>query len=96
MITIAPGQRVNGFEVLSIDPIGKRVCVGCPCGGAHLFGVEALLDGSAMCNVMPLTREQRERRYEAMRQQETLEETRREQKHRRPCWPPAIADLLQP
>jgi hypothetical protein len=40
--------------------------VGCPWGGAHIFGIEARLD-DATCSAIPLSQEQRERQYEAMR-----------------------------
>jgi hypothetical protein len=60
--TGAPGQRIHGFEVLSLDPTGKRVCIGCPCGNEHIFGVEALLAGSATCAAMPLTAQQQKAR----------------------------------
>jgi hypothetical protein len=60
--TIIPGQRIGHFEILSVDPTGKRVCVGCPCGNAHIFGVETLLNGAASCAAMPLTVEQEKAR----------------------------------
>ena len=39
MTAIIPGTRVNGFEVLSVNPAGKGVCVSCPCRAVHIFSV---------------------------------------------------------
>ena len=65
MTTIAPGTRFHGFEVLSVDPDGKRVCVKCPCRAVHIFSVEALLDGTATCvAVKPTTEQMNARRNE--------------------------------
>ena len=68
--TIIPGTIIRGFEILSIDPSGKRVCVGCPCGGVHVVGLDALHGGAVVCAAVPLTLEQiAEQRTEAARQQ---------------------------
>ena len=63
------GAIIRGFEVLSVDPTGKRVCVGCPCGGVHVVGLEALRGGAVVCAAAPLTPEQiAEQRTKAERQ----------------------------
>jgi hypothetical protein len=59
-ITIVPGTRIGAWEILSVGPIGKRACVGCPCGSTHVYSCEALLSGTAMCHAAPLTPAQRE------------------------------------
>lgn len=46
---IKPGDHINGVEVLSIDPVGKRAVVACPCGSTHLVSVEALAAGQVAC-----------------------------------------------
>ena len=57
------------LENLGIDPSGKRACVGCPCGGVHVFSIEALRDGSAACVAVPMTPAQiAERQAENLRQ----------------------------
>jgi hypothetical protein len=70
MSTITPGAIIRGFEVLSVDPSGKRVCVACPCGGVHVVGTDALRGGVAVCAAVPLTpRQIAQQRGEAERQQ---------------------------
>ena len=67
---IAPGAKLDGYEVLSVDPTGKRVCVGCPCGAVHVVGTDALLSGSVLCSAFPWTPQQiAQRRDEADQQQ---------------------------
>jgi hypothetical protein len=56
---LTEAEKTDRFEVLSLDPNGKLACVSCRCGAAHIFGIEALLNGSATCAAMPLTRKQR-------------------------------------
>ena len=51
----ATGATIRGFEILSVDPTGKRVCVACPCGGVHVVGIEALRGGAVVCAAVPLT-----------------------------------------
>lgn len=72
-ITIIPGQWLHKFQVLSVDPTGKRACVSCACGSVHVFSAEALLSGTAMCSAVPLTSVQRE----AMRDEIEADERRR-------------------
>jgi hypothetical protein len=71
---LAPGQRVGPFEVLSLDPGGKRAVVACPCGGVHIFSVESLLAGVAACPVLPLTPQQREQMNTEIRKRNRLKE----------------------
>jgi hypothetical protein len=73
---VLPSRRAGPFEVLSVDPTGKRACVGCPCGGVHIFSTESLLDGSAACATLPLTGKQRKRMRAAIRERNELKETR--------------------
>jgi hypothetical protein len=80
MTAITPGQRIRGFEILSVDPSGKRVIVGCRCGAAHIFSVEALFNGSVTCITMSLTAEQ----IAALRDEATHRRRRREQRDWRP------------
>jgi hypothetical protein len=58
MTAIIPGTRFHGFEVLSVDPNGERVCVSCPCRAVHIFSVEALLNNTASCIAVKPTTEQ--------------------------------------
>jgi hypothetical protein len=46
---------VDGFQVLSVDPAGKRAVVSCSCGGTHVVGVEALRNGSIVCHATALS-----------------------------------------
>jgi hypothetical protein len=80
MTAIIPGQRIRGFEILSVDPTGKRVAVGCRCSAVHIFSVEALLSGSAICSAMSPTAEQ----IAALRDEATHRRRRREQRNCRP------------
>jgi hypothetical protein len=67
MLTV--GQRINGFEVLSILSKGRRAIVACGCGGTHVVGTEALQNGIA-CAAAPLSRQMREAfRAEAVQQE---------------------------
>jgi hypothetical protein len=43
------GDFINGVQILSLDPLGKRCAVLCPCGATHLVGVEALAAGAVAC-----------------------------------------------
>jgi hypothetical protein len=78
-ITIVPGQRIGAWEIFSVDPI-KRACCGCACGGVHIFSVEALRDGTAMCSALPISRERAAR----MRAETVEQGQRREQRRWRP------------
>jgi hypothetical protein len=51
--TITPGQRIGAWEILSVDPSGKRAVVNCPCQNTHVFSTEALLNGTATCAAIP-------------------------------------------
>lgn len=73
---VLPGRRAGPFEVLSVDPTGRRACVSCPCGGVHIFSTESLLDGSAACAAVPPTSRQRKMMRAAIRERNGLEETR--------------------
>lgn len=71
-MTITPGMKLGGgaFEVLSLDPSGKRCVVGCACGGTRVFSTEALVNGTATCGAIPPTVEAvRKARIEAKQQQ---------------------------
>jgi hypothetical protein len=66
---ITPGTTIRGFQILSVDPTGKRVCVGCPCGSPHIVGIEALRGGAVVCAAAPLSPEQvAQQRTEASQQ----------------------------
>jgi hypothetical protein len=70
--TIVPGQRVGAWEIISVDPNGKRVCCSCVCKAVRILSVAALLDGTASpsCGCQQLSREQqRMLRAEAEQQQ---------------------------
>jgi hypothetical protein len=68
------GTTIRGFEVLSLDPTGKRVCIGCRGGAVHVASTDALLSGEFICAAAPLTPEQVERqRTEAERQRRRRE-----------------------
>lgn len=71
---ITPGAKVGSFEVLSVDPTGKRLCVGCRCGGVHIVGAEAWRSGSVLCSAVPLTAEQ----VDALRSETEHQQRRRE------------------
>ena len=66
------GTTIRGFEVLSLDPTGKRVCIGCRCGAVHVASTDALLSGEFICAAAALTPGQvelaRRSREEAARQ----------------------------
>ena len=57
---LKPGDHINGVEVLSLDPTGKRACVVCPCGSTHLYSVEALIAGQVLCPARPNTKHKRD------------------------------------
>jgi hypothetical protein len=78
---LQPGNRIGGFEVLSVDPTGKRCCVSCQCArGVHIVGTQALLAGSVVCAALPLTPQQ----VRAARQEIEAAERRRELRDWRP------------
>ena len=74
---IAPGQRVSNWEILSLDPGGKRACCSCTCGAVRILSVAALLDGTASpsCGCQQLSRGQ----SDALRREAEQQERRREQ-----------------
>ena len=46
MSTITPGTTIHGFQILSIDPTGRRLCIDCPsCKGVHIVAAAALCAG---------------------------------------------------
>jgi hypothetical protein len=81
-ITIVPGMRIRNWEVMSVDPNGKRACASCVCGAVRILSVAALLDGTASpsCGCRQLSREQ----GDALRREAEQQERRREQKRWRP------------
>jgi hypothetical protein len=76
---ITPGITIGNWHILSVDPNGKRCAVSCACGGVHIYSVESVLDGSAVCHAAPLSAAQRE----ALRDEtEANERKRRLELHR--------------
>jgi hypothetical protein len=71
---VLPGRRVGPFEILSVDPNGRRAIVGCRCGSTHIFSTESLLAGAAACAVLPPTKAQREQMRAAIREQNDSKE----------------------
>jgi hypothetical protein len=69
--TIIPGAKFGCWEVLSVDPTGKRACCSCACGGVHIVSIDALCAGTAACAAVPWTRAQI-----AVRQAENLRQRR--------------------
>jgi hypothetical protein len=53
MSAITPAMRVGAWEILSVDPSGKRAVVSCPCQNTHVSSTEALLNGTATCASIP-------------------------------------------
>jgi hypothetical protein len=78
--TITAGAKIGSWEILSVDPTGRRVCVGCPCGGVHIFGADALRNGSATCAAMPMSTTQRA----ALRDERDRRQRLRDQRDWRP------------
>jgi hypothetical protein len=58
-VTIVPGSHFGAFTVVSIDAIGKRAVVTCRCGGTHVYSVESLRNGTAVCHAAGPTPAQR-------------------------------------
>lgn len=79
-MTLTPGRRFGGFQVLSTDAIGKRAVVACRCGSTHVFSAEALLNGSAACVAVGRTAQQ----IEAQRTEIEQRKKRRDLKDWRP------------
>jgi hypothetical protein len=78
-ITVMVGQRVGNWEVLPVDPNGKRACCSCACKAVRILSVAALLDGTASpsCGCRQLSREQSDaRRREAEEQEQRPEQAR--------------------
>ena len=72
---VLPGQHIGQFEILSINPSGRRAIVGCRCGSTHVFSTESLLAGAATCPVLPLTKTQLHAIYAEIRARNRLKET---------------------
>jgi hypothetical protein len=53
--------------ILSLAPSQKNAVVACPCGGTHIYSVESLLSGEAVCSAAPRTPEQRQQQAPAAR-----------------------------
>jgi hypothetical protein len=53
---IAPGIRINSWEILSVDPSGRRACCECCCGAVRIIAVDALASGlaAASCGCQPI------------------------------------------
>jgi hypothetical protein len=75
-------DRRASWEILSVDPSGKRVCCSGVCGTVRILSVAALLDGTAApsCGCRKLSGEQ----LDALRREAEQQERRREQKLWRP------------
>jgi hypothetical protein len=80
--TITAGMRIGNWEVLSVDPTGKRACCGCVCETVRILSTAALLDGTASpsCGCQQLSRQQ----SEVLRQEAEKQQRRCEQKDWRP------------
>jgi hypothetical protein len=58
---ITVGQRISNWEVLSVDPSGKRVTCRCVCGIIRVIGLTALESGACRsCGCSPLSPQQRD------------------------------------
>jgi hypothetical protein len=44
---IIPGQIIGNWEILNVEPNGKRACCACSCGTVRVVAVEALVSGTA-------------------------------------------------
>jgi hypothetical protein len=80
--TITPGQRIGNWEILSVDPSGRRAACSCVCKVVRLLSVDSLLDGSAVpsCGCMQLSQEQRR----MLRAEADEQERQRERRNWRP------------
>jgi hypothetical protein len=59
-ITFVPGMRIRNWEVLSVDPTGKRITCRCRCGAIRVVALTALESGACTsCGCRPLTLAQR-------------------------------------
>jgi hypothetical protein len=78
-ITITPGQRIGAWEILSVDPSGRRAACSC---AVRILSVAALLDGSASpsCGCQQISREQQQE----LRAEAEEQERRRDLKNWRP------------
>ena len=43
---IIPGQIIGNWEILNVEPNGKRACCSCVCGTVRVVSVDALLSGA--------------------------------------------------
>lgn len=78
MNTITPGSKTGFWEVLSIDPTGKRCCAGCVCGNVSIISVASLLDGTAApsCGCITTKHQAKTMRREAEERQRKREQTK--------------------
>jgi hypothetical protein len=59
-ITIVPGMRIGNWEILSVDPTGKRITCRCRCGVIRVVSLTALESGACRsCGCRPLSPAQR-------------------------------------
>ena len=43
---IIPGQVIGNWEVLNVEPNGRRACCSCVCGNVRIVAVDALITGT--------------------------------------------------
>ena len=46
---VAAGDVINGVQILSVDPLGRRCAVACGCGATHVWSVDALIANQVAC-----------------------------------------------
>jgi hypothetical protein len=51
-VTIVPGMKFGAWEILSVDPSGRRACCSCVCKAVRILG---LLTEEARLYFAPLT-----------------------------------------
>jgi hypothetical protein len=81
-ITITPGQRIGAWEILSVDPSGRRAACSCVCKTVRILSVAALHDGTASpsCGCQQLSPAQQQ----ALRAEAEEQERQRDLKNWRP------------
>jgi hypothetical protein len=79
---ITPGQRIGAWEILSVDPTGKRAACSCVCKAVRILSTDALLNGTAMpsCGCQQLSPAQQQ----ALRAEAEEQDRRRDLKNWRP------------
>jgi hypothetical protein len=45
--SVIPSQHIGNWEILNVEPNGRRACCSCVCGSVRIIAIDALISGTA-------------------------------------------------